>query len=1766
MAATITADMKSCHRQLGRPPISDTDKKQRQQEAYKKRDASRVYLASSYERWKRLGGQLGLKDSSLAWHLMEAHANNCDECGLHEDKSAEDESNMERQKNPSQFFPALVRSIHKLCHRYYSFGDCVQVVGLICLEVDNGKKENFSIKEMVHKPFMFQLGKNNKDCINNKHNDLSMNKKCSKDENYIDDSENDESDHGIGEDFMETNQFSPTNKDKSTGEETGKDIGLENGNEKKSEESKELNNSTQSDERDSSFISVGDEEYDVNKNHKENVQIFSSPITHDVDLYSDHPRIYTNTENTIQGTASLNQYDDDHVHAETTEDSADDSINKLVICDTSETTQDTSLPLSLDGNISQSKCDNSLSNNNSFSNNAFIEETPETKENLSYPSIQSKPEMCNNHNRDIPQKQDFTVSAPEDIDKDIQIDNERYSSADLLFLLVCSISMLQSVNCVREVDVSKEKVSGDHTNFKQLDIQIPPESCLGLDLSIVKTETPDNFQSPDNMFKSNRKRKSSEMEPLDKEASGTHFSPSYLNGNTRREIVYKVEYEHLEKNPFCDFYELTARYPNIQQRTFYRWKRKIKDEFIFLEQNPDLTFEQFCACVSHAKPEVFEIWKKLIKDGHRFSSLHVSPSDTSPSLPSSKKPEVYNASLALLQMYPHMSFQEFSYTHPMISNEVFLSYKQQVLSAISHVEQNPNLEYIELVKQYKFITEDAFNAWKKYAQMINAQKVVKPVKEERCDKPTQADLYAMQSAMLQQYPMLMGTAGFAAYNALINQAMASSTSGGQFYPALMQAAVNQAHHQYLPNQWQQPSLAAVNPQSILQAQQQLLKQTTQQSSLSKLQSLTQVLCNNMKECDKSSLSSSSPDNSSPIPTDNTLKKQNKNEYMYFIYHPDITYSEFNLHYPHISNRTFYRWKKEVKDAQNLLSDNPRYTYEELCSDFPNIPQDIFESWKLKKNKIRNSPQKVWRPHDTGSSTTANSQDIAIREPNRILKAVLENDNPTDIIKIPQYKPLEYQQCKHKAVDESTSKVLLRSEEFEYVQLNPTISFDHFETIFTNVTEDQFNQWKQHINDCMNLICTNPDMNYDKFQSIVPDISEDVFNRWKYYQVATNIKQNEDRNHFLSPKHYAEKDNEKIPSSEDDPIEEEKCPDSKSNPSHNKQRKQARAEYLCLQENPFVDLQEVISAFPSVSKRTLYRWKKEILQAVEFVRSQPEISYNSFIQFFPEVLESNFNRWKKAINAASTAMDNFQHDQNDHLGQNQVIPRQQESPTESPNMVENHYERQSEPSSIPETYTHHDDNEQDGSSSSSKPEDLSSPEMDDLPRCERRDFRYILENPDIDFEKFNVMFPNTLQYNFYKWRNDIHRWISLVMSSPHIDYNIFSIYCQEVPEEIFNEWRKAAIKNINGRSDTADQSFYQQTAEDVDHTLSSTEMNNNEINNSTLTNSTYFKSLKTLTPRSRKVNLREYHYFIQNPYMTFQELNEMFNTISGRTFYRWKKEVKEKLEYLEINHDADFKGFSKLFPEVSEDVFVTWKQKARVNSSKRNAGGGGNWWNVNHQSNGEDQKQVVASESSKDSFESQTSSRYTVLKEEEDREVNETAVKSPASPINYCSQKRLLNSSYEKEEKYMKREGESQFTDTSNTIQQMLHQYSNNYINYGITPNSSMYSQILTSTSSPYIMNPGIKHENSTHNLASSASIFPTNANLPKRPLSSPMTSMSPSTNCDEIYSPKFRKRQREEYCYLQQNPTMDFNEFTSHFPRVSIRTFYRWKKELKDDR
>lgn len=53
------------------------------------------------------------------------------------------------KRDQKEFLPSLIASVRQLCHAYFDFEESIEIVGLLCLEFDKKRKENFSLNELI---------------------------------------------------------------------------------------------------------------------------------------------------------------------------------------------------------------------------------------------------------------------------------------------------------------------------------------------------------------------------------------------------------------------------------------------------------------------------------------------------------------------------------------------------------------------------------------------------------------------------------------------------------------------------------------------------------------------------------------------------------------------------------------------------------------------------------------------------------------------------------------------------------------------------------------------------------------------------------------------------------------------------------------------------------------------------------------------------------------------------------------------------------------------------------------------------------------------------------------------------------------------------------------------------------------------------------------------------------------------------------------------------------------------------------------------------------------------------------------------------------------------------------------------------------------------------------------------------------------------------------------------------------------------------------
>lgn len=221
----------------------------------------------------------------------------------------------------------------------------------------------------------------------------------------------------------------------------------------------------------------------------------------------------------------------------------------------------------------------------------------------------------------------------------------------------------------------------------------------------------------------------------------------------RRDMSRKEEYEFLEMNPFSDLAEFSLKYPHVHQRTYYRWKRRIKEEYIILEQCPNMTFEQFSSVVLQAKETVFNLWKGLIAQGRGFFA----PSADAPSKrietksSTAKSINNFSAEYTYLQKNLLITQEQFCRKYPNISADIFTVLKRKVMQEFWLFFHNKQMSWKEFSKILN-VPEDVYNYWREYAESLRLNTLSSDMKAALGDFSSSAQMFSSSFSTFLESP------------------------------------------------------------------------------------------------------------------------------------------------------------------------------------------------------------------------------------------------------------------------------------------------------------------------------------------------------------------------------------------------------------------------------------------------------------------------------------------------------------------------------------------------------------------------------------------------------------------------------------------------------------------------------------------------------------------------------------------------------------------------------------------------------------------------------------------------------------------------------------------------------------------------------------------------------------------------------------------------------------------------------------------------------
>ena len=190
----------------------------------------------------------------------------------------------------------------------------------------------------------------------------------------------------------------------------------------------------------------------------------------------------------------------------------------------------------------------------------------------------------------------------------------------------------------------------------------------------------------------------------------------------------------------------------------------------------------------------------------------------------------------------------------------------------------------------------------------------------------------------------------------------------------------------------------------------------------------------------------------------------KDNYIAVMLNPTMDYTQFSHLYNTVSQRTFYRWRAHIRDWRSEIHNDPSITFEAFSKITKEVPEYVFNIWRDLEIQSRGRciEESIMAPYFYGHSDSRLSD----------TETCLSNSF--------------FQQHRNR----------INIYAFDFYQRHLDISFESFVSYFPTVPAELFQQWKEQVDMTLEYIRRIPRTNFSDFHNLFPDIQEDVFNIWK----------------------------------------------------------------------------------------------------------------------------------------------------------------------------------------------------------------------------------------------------------------------------------------------------------------------------------------------------------------------------------------------------------------------------------------------------------------------------------------------------------------------------------------------------------------------------------------------------------------------------------------------------------------------------------------------
>lgn len=999
----------------------------------------------------------------------------------------------------------------------------------------------------------------------------------------------------------------------------------------------------------------------------------------------------------------------------------------------------------------------------------------------------------------------------------------------------------------------------------------------------------------------------------------------------RKDMTQKEEYQHLEMHPFMDFAEMLRSFPNMQQRTFYRWKRRIKDQFMFLEGQPSMTYTLFRQYFPNVKENVFEIWRSLMDGGQRFMADGSKPalpaigdmtvqttsildkgSSTKGNEEGVSREELFSAYYFLQHNFT-VSEDNFFQAFPNVSKKMFQEWRTRIIADFFKLQANPSVTYQEFQKQVT-ITEDTFDIWKSLLpKKIDPKKMTassaSPVSASTSLSSSGPTLPPV--SLLAASTKAFGTSWYNSYSTLLGQL------GLQFWPSLSLLSGS--------------SLAKPQDQADdLDVVSQLQDQQVDIESVTIKQNRSDDTDGEDGETPGSLLDDGSADDF--VGHRSSRRLTLKPEHHYYLLHPDITYLALTSIYPGVSAQRFSRWRRKVTSALALLTREPDVSDEEFALSFPNVPSEVLALWR-KKVQLGQSRYGVSSAQDLGKEDTLSMSAIMTAKYSQASPAFLTSQaaSPKKSSRESSLEPeMGFAEdapetdltLRYGLQQESPASLRkhfkMNKEEFQFVMRYPSIDITTFSQHHPTVSVRTFYRWRGQIRKAINLIRDNPSLGLRDLKKIVPEATEEVVMIWKMHVQQEALQQKEGRPLTSFQEDGSSEDYHHDPLSDKRPSVQmgESLPSSGSVQQAETERtteEQEISSSICspaqlhVHMNPHMEFAAFSHTFPEVSKQTFYQWKKEVETVMDYIRQHPTLTYEEVVSVVPHITRNAFNLWMHVLLGEGEDDQNSSHQQevSSHAGSSSVSV---DSVSASGRMevvdAQTRISRDTDMEQMALAY--HNQLaaakevliqqslaqarlEKDGSASGGKQ------------RCQSKDeLIQVMLKPSMDYNEYKKTLGGSSQRTFYRWKANIKLWREAVSANPTMSYSDFTKITGEVPLQVFEVWQNWELNSggNHGRTD-----YEEQTSTGAGHS----------------------QQQEDDFPVPSDPDLAAAQELLQrHPDMQYEDLVALKPCVTAELYRNWQKCIAMRIEYIRLIPEKTFDYFSNIFKTIKEEVFNIWK--------------------------------------------------------------------------------------------------------------------------------------------------------------------------------------------------------------------------------------------------